>query len=183
MPELFRFGGTGRLPGSRQARLLPAGALGPGPGHAAADAEPQEVKALYEELFSLNVNGLEIVSGDPMAAQMYVTAQMMKTWGISPPAVARPGWPDSPSWRMARSPPAAVCTCLWAKWEKIRCGRFGLLPRSWRNSGTKPIPREMRQLQEMVRLSGMPGHCLCVCAIPGEPRFSGPDPQCFIETD
>ena len=37
--------------------------------------EPQEVKALYEELFSLNVKGLEIVSGDPMAAQMLVAGR------------------------------------------------------------------------------------------------------------
>ena len=43
---------------------------------------------------------------------------------VSPPAVARRESPGSPSWRMARSPPAAVCPCLWVAWGRTRCGRF-----------------------------------------------------------
>jgi len=42
-----------------------------------------------------------------MAAQMLLPAGG-EDLGISPPAVVRPGSPDSPSWRMARSPPADV---------------------------------------------------------------------------
>ena len=138
-----------------------------------------QVKELYEEVLSLKVDGLEITTGDPMAAQIWTTA------------------PEK-----AETFPAGGCSAgvagltLLADGTVVPCRRLNLplgqvgqdsLREIWAAS---PI---LEALRDKSRYAGKCGACArwadcrgCraiayeYARSQGNPDFLAPDPQCFI---
>ena len=145
--------------------------------------EPQEVKALYEELFSLDVKGLEIVSGDPIAAQMGLPADG-EDQGDIPAGGCAAG--------VAGLTILADGTVTPCRRLPLPLGRVGedSLREIWAAS---PILAQLRDRSQYhgkcagcKRWSACRG-CRAIAYAQaqsqGKADFLGPDPQCFIETD
>ena len=145
--------------------------------------EPQEVKALYEELFSLNVKGLEIVTGDPMAAQMLLPADS-EDLGDIPSGGCAAG--------IAGLTILADGTVTPCRRLHLPLGRVGedSLREIW---ATSPV---LAQLRDRSQYHGKCGSCkrwsacrgcraiaYAYAQSQGNPDFLAPDPQCFIEAD
>jgi AdoMet-dependent heme synthase len=141
----------------------------------------EETKQFYETFLSMEVPGLEIVTGDPMAAQM----------GVSPPA------PDEYGNFAAGGCAAGISgLTILADGTVTPCRRLPLalgkvgqdsLREIW---ATSPI---LEQLRDKSRYAGKCGACprwstcrgcraiaYAYSRSQGQPDFLAPDPQCFI---
>ena len=162
------------------SRLVPSGR---GLGLVDQLLAPDDVRRLYETIFSLSATGLELVTGDPMAAQM--------SW---PPESEDAG--DIPSGGCAAG--IAGLTIL-ADGTVTPCRRLPLsLGRVGKDSlreiwATSPV---LEQLRDRSRYHGKCGACkrwstcrgcraiaYATAQSQGNPDFLAPDPQCFIEAD
>jgi len=162
------------------SRLVPSGQ---GQAMLTQMLEPQEVKTLYEEILSLDVKGLKISTGDPMAAQMSV-----------PPAGEDLG--DIPAGGCAAG--VAGLTIL-ADGTITPCRRLPIpLGRAGEDSlreiwATAPV---LEQLRDRSRYRGKCGSCKrwsacrgcraiasAYARAQGNPDILSPDPQCFIAPD
>jgi radical SAM protein with 4Fe4S-binding SPASM domain len=172
--ELARSLGVPRLGFSR---LVPSGQ-----GRAMLDqmlSTPQ-VKELYEEVLSLKIDGLEITTGDPMAAQM----------GTPAPAEVEAFPCGGCSAGVAGLTILADGTVVPCRRLHLPLGKVGQdsLREIWAAS------KVLEALRDQSRYSGKCGACArwsdcrgCraiayeyACS-QGRPDFLAPDPQCFIE--
>ncbi|MFA5112232.1 MAG: radical SAM protein [Desulfobaccales bacterium] len=161
------------------SRLVPSGR-----GRAWVDQmlSREEVRRFYENILALRVEGLEIATGDPMAAQMNTPAPAEDesfpaggcAAGVSGLTILADG---------------TVTPC---RRLPIPLGKVGEVPlrEIWAAS---PI---LEQLRDKGRYSGKCGRCrrwsacrgcraiaYAYAQSQGNPEFLGPDPQCFIEAD
>lgn len=145
---------------------------------------PEETKQFYESLLSMKISGLEIITGDPMAAQMHAPLPAADdecdniaaggcAVGISGLTILADG---------------TVTPC---RRLPIPLGKVGKdsLREIW---ATSPV---LEQLRDKSRYQGKCGACsrwsacrgcraiaYAYSQAQGQPDFLAPDPQCFIES-
>jgi AdoMet-dependent heme synthase len=159
------------------SRLVPSGQ---GQAMLAQMLEPQEVKTLYEKICSLDLKGLEIATGDPMAAQLSL-AREGDDLGDIPAGGCAAG--------VAGLTIQADGTITPCRRLPIPLGRVGedSLREIWAAS---PV---LEQLRDRSRYRGNCATCkrwsacrgcraiaYAYARAQGNPDFLGPDPQCFI---
>jgi len=174
--ELVNLASELQVPRLGFSRLVPAGQGLALLGQMLTAAEVQE---LYEKIFSLRVSGLEIVTGDPVAAQM------------QEPEATDAG--DIPAGGCAAGvagltilPDGTVTPCRRLPLSLGRAGRDSLRE-LW---AVSPV---LEQLRDKSRYRGKCGQCRRWAACRGcraiayasslargTPDFLAPDPQCFI---
>lgn len=162
------------------SRLVPSGQ---GQAMLAEMLEPQEVKTLYEAILSLDVQGLKISTGDPMAAQMSSSPEG-EDLGDIPAGGCAAG--------VAGLTILADGTITPCRRLPIPLGRAGedSLREIW---ATAPV---LEQLRDRSRYRGKCGSCkrwsacrgcraiaFAYAQAQGNADFLGPDPQCFIAPD
>ncbi len=141
-----------------------------------------QVKRLYEEILSLGIDGLEITTGDPMAAQM----------GAPAPAA------DDPEPFPAGGCSAGVAgLTILADGTVVPCRRLHLPLGKVGQDSLREIwaaSKVLEALRDKSRYTGKCGACArwadcrgCraiayeYARSQGNPDFLAPDPQCFIE--
>ena len=127
LPEVASRSGAGRLGFSR---LVPSGR---GTGLLSAMLSREELKTLYEGIFSLPAGGVELVTGDPVATQMTYTPEPDDD---SP--VPRGGCAAGVS-GLTILPDGTMTPCRRLNIPIAMCGailfaRYGPCPRCWRGS-------------------------------------------------
>ena len=161
------------------SRLVPSGQ-----GRALLDQmlSTAQVKQLYEEILSLQFNGLEIVTGDPMAAQMRVPA----------PAAA-----DSEPFPCGGCSAGVAGLTILADGAVVPCRRLHLPLGKVGQDSLREIwaaSKVLEALRDKSRYLGKCGACArwadcrgCraiayeYARSHGNPDFLAPDPQCFID--
>jgi AdoMet-dependent heme synthase len=162
------------------SRLVP---WGQGQAMLAQMLDLQEIQTLYEKIASQDVRGLKIMSGDPMAAQMFFP-HGSEDLGDTPAGGCAAG--------VAGLTILADGTITPCRRLPIPLGRAGKdsLREIW---ATSPV---LEQLRDRSRYQGKCGECkrwaacrgcraiaYAYARAHGNPDFLGPDPQCFIAPD
>lgn len=143
-----------------------------------------EVKQFHEEILSMRVEGLQIVTGDPIAAQMHEPAPLEDETGAFPVGGCAAG--------VSGLTILADGTVTPCRRLPIPLGKLGenSLREIWAAS---PV---LEQLRDKRLYSGKCGKCprwsLCrgcraiayaYAQAQGNPDFLAPDPQCFLTSD
>jgi radical SAM protein with 4Fe4S-binding SPASM domain len=144
---------------------------------------PDSARRLYETIFSLSAKGLELVTGDPIAAQMS-SPEDSEDLGDFPSGGCAAG--------VAGLTILADGTVTPCRRLPVPLGRVGedSLREIW---ATSPV---LAQLRDRSRYQGKCGSCkrwsacrgcraiaYAYAQSQGNPDFLAPDPQCFIEAD
>ncbi len=162
------------------SRLVPSGR---GLGLLAHLLAPDEVKALYETIFSLESQGLELATGDPMAAQMR-EPRPVEDAGTFPAGGCAAG--------VAGLTILADGTVTPCRRLPLPLGRVGQdsLRQIWAVSPVLDRLRDRSQYQGKCGQCKRWANCRGCRAIAyasaqsqGNPDFLAPDPQCFIDAD
>jgi MoaA/NifB/PqqE/SkfB family radical SAM enzyme len=162
------------------SRLVPSGR---GAGLLGQMLTTQQVKEFYEEILALQIEGLEITSGDPMASQMKIPAP-----GEDAGAVALGGCAAGIS-GLTLLPDGTVTPCRRLPLP-IGNVRRDSLRELWATSPVLEALRDRAQYQGCCGLCKRWAQCRGCRAIAyaysqsqGRPDFLAPDPQCFIEAE
>jgi radical SAM protein with 4Fe4S-binding SPASM domain len=176
MVELASFLGVQRIGFSR---LVPSGR---GMGLLNKMIGKEKIRGIYETIFSLHPDGLEIVTGDPVASQMSVTSDNADS-GEIPTGGCAAGVSG-----LTILPDGTITPCrrLFIPIGNVRKDR---LREVWATSGV------LESLRDRSKYRGKCGACsrwaLCrgcraiayaYSQSKGEADFLAEDPQCFIET-
>ena len=141
----------------------------------------QQVKELYASLFSLEIKGFEIVTGDPLRRRSNTRSDGdAGNMAMSGCAAGVSGLTIQPNGTIT---PCRKMPIPSATSGKTRCGALGRVAGSNGAQGPEPIQGKMRGLQAMGALSGVPGDSLCLLLIEAADDFLADDPQCFLESE
>ena len=140
----------------------------------------REVRDLYEKLFATDIPGLQIVSGDPIAAQMGLDPAGAP--GCAPYGGCAAGvsgltiMADGTLVPVPKAPhPHRQHT------DGTHCARCGPPRKSWRGCGEKSLRGEMRCMRRWSGCRGCRGVAYAYAMVHGCDDYLAEDPQCFLE--